>query len=495
MKNRLLALLFACALLLSTGAQAWNTPPAREMSAFPLAVGEDDGGALLPRVRTYQGEFPDVSPDSWYYSYVVAGYEYGLFSGRENGFAPAAEITVAELLALSARLRAAYASEMISPSPTTPGEAWYAPYASYLRSHGLLDNSILSYEPPATRAQLAAIFAPSLPEECYDGLNAALVTRAVASGRYITDVNAYTPHRQQILWMYSQGLLSGTDERGSYRPALTTTRAEAAAVVMRMVLPSLRIRLDWPAWVSAAGRTLASLIEAPSGSLTSAPDPLDPGAVDLQIRKMLAAGESLISLDYGRPITQSDAQTLARVFSSQVKVYCEQMYNSVDCQYYINSGLVTLRFRATACAGEELESRRAETMARAVEVHDALWQSGQLRADMSQYEIAKVYYQWLCENCEYDRYGTVESSPSHLAWSALTQGRAVCDGYTGAYNLFLKLEGIGCAAQANDTHIWTVAVLDGVTYHIDVTWGDQEWGVDWDSFGMTPERSAEVHGK
>ena len=49
---------------------------------------------------------------------------------------------------------------------------------------------------------------------------------------------------------------------------------------------------------------------------------------------------------------------------------------------------------------------------------------------------------------------------------------AVCDGYTGAYNLLLKLEGINCYTQTGSEHAWTVAVLDGTEYHIDTTWGD-----------------------
>lgn len=72
-------------------------------------------------------------------------------------------------------------------------------------------------------------------------------------------------------------------------------------------------------------------------------------------------------------------------------------------------------------------------------------------------------------------------------------GLAVCDGYTGAYNLLLKLEGIDCTALFNDSHIWTLAELDGTTYHIDVTWGDQYGRTDLRYFGMSKEQSYQYH--
>ena len=111
---------------------------------------------------------------------------------------------------------------------------------------------------------------------------------------------------------------------------------------------------------------------------------------------------------------------------------------------------------------------------------------------MSQYEIAQVYYQWLCEHCRYDD-GAGDDSLSHLAYGALVNGLAVCDGYTGAYNLLLKLEGIDCYALPNATHIWTVATLDGETVHIDATWGDQGNTGTKRYFAMTPEQSYSLH--
>ena len=119
-------------------------------------------------------------------------------------------------------------------------------------------------------------------------------------------------------------------------------------------------------------------------------------------------------------------------------------------------------------------------------------ESGTLSYDMSQYEIARTYFQWLCDHCRYDN-AAADDSASHLAYGALVSGHAVCDGYTGAYNLLLKLEGIECTSLFNDSHIWTLATLDGTQYHIDVTWGDQYGRTDLRYFGMSEEQSYQCH--
>ena len=494
--RRILALLLPLALLLTIGAEA---VVGAEYDDTPdtMHIMETASTQLLPRVRGYAGQFADVPAGSWFYDYAVSGYEYGLFSGRADGFEPDSDVTVAELLTLSARLRAAYEGDAIPDA--APEEPWYVPYVVYLQDKGLFDAALLPrLSEDATRAELAGVFARALPEACYNAPNADLVTRAYASGNFITDVNDYTPYQSDILWLYRQGLLTGMDGSGSYWPDKTTTRAETAAVVTRMVDPALRITLAWTVlpYRSAANATFASLVKAPAAIDNYAPDPSDIAAIDALVRGMLAAGENTLTLHYDYDPSYEELSELAHTFSRIVKVYCEQMYNSVKCDSPVD-GEVTLTFSATSASAAQLARLRAETLARAAELHDSFWEEGYLTPDMSEYEIARFYYIWLCNNCTYD-YHAVEStsSLSHIAYSALLRKRAVCDGYTGLYNLFLKLEGIDCRALPKESinHIWTVATLDGAEYHIDVTWGDQIDGrIDMRYFAMTGAESEAVH--
>ena len=480
MKHRIVSLLLPLTLLLCVAAQAQSIP----------------ADTVFQCTLTYNGAFSDVSVDSWYALYAASVYEYGLMEGRGAGvFAPNGSITVAELLTLSARLHSTYenSGSAVSFARSEEGESWFAPYLVYLEEAGLLPFTLPDYHIPATRAQMACIFASTLPQEWYDDRNAQLVTDAYLSRGFITDVDEYTPYQQEILWMYRQGILIGTDDTGSFLPANTVTRAEVAALLTRMIEPEMRLTPDWTilSYRSIADTTFSDLVHSPE-QVNTAPVFDDADAIDALVRQALAASQDTVMLNYSHTLTANDASALARAFTPRVKTYCEQMYNSVSCRAY-STGRAYLTFSSTAFSPSEMPAYRARTMACAIAVHDLLWETGMLSYGMSEYEIAQVYFAWLCENCRYDNGSVTDSSFSHTAYGALCDGVAVCDGYTGAYNLLLKLEGIDCYALFNDTHIWTVATLDGAEYHIDVTWGDQYGVIDMSCFGMSEAQSRAKH--
>ena len=131
-------------------------------------------------------------------------------------------------------------------------------------------------------------------------------------------------------------------------------------------------------------------------------------------------------------------------------------------------------------------------MADAIAVHDHLWAEGTIDASMTEREKALVYFTWICEHCVYDHSSSVPAV-DHIAYGLFRNGTAVCDGYTGAYNMLLKLEGIQCSALSNSEHIWTVATLDGTEVHIDTTWGDNDGVVEYRYFAMSPTQSWQAH--
>ena len=173
---------------------------------------------------------------------------------------------------------------------------------------------------------------------------------------------------------------------------------------------------------------------------------------------------------------------ILNAFLSAAREYVEQTYNSVTSLYYPGSGKVILTFSSSLYDESEIDYYREETMAYAIDVHDRMWAEGRITADMTEYEKAKEYFDWVCNHCRYD-YG--DNIMSHSGYQAFTKGLAVCDGYVAIYNLLLRLEGIDCGTCSTSQHIWTVAELDGKTYHIDPTWGDQTNGIDDRYFAMT----------
>ena len=479
MKRRLAA--FLCALVLLSSVSAAATGGL---------------GAVFSRSRGYNGAFSDLAPELWYHDYAVALYEYGFTEGRGDGtFAGTAQVTLAELLTFSARVRAIYEAQgaAVEFPVGAEGEAWYAPYVAYLKEKNLLAEEFEGrYEAVATRAEMAGIFAKTLPAACYDDRNAALVTDGYALGQYILDVDDYTPYQWEILWLYKQGILNGTDERARFMPYASVTRAEVAAMLTRMVEPAARLSLEWNVlpYPSAVGARYEDFAVPPQ-SVNTAPAVTDKSAMDALVRDMIVLGKTKITLQYPAALTAEEAETLTGTAVSVAKTYGEQMYSRVRCTAY-STGQVELTFASACCTDAQLAIYRKDALAAAVAVHDALWESGYLYKSMSEYEKAKAYYIWLCENCAYD-FSATDASPSHLAWSALVRQTAVCDGYVGAYNMLLKLEGIDCRALAGSNHAWTVAVLDGREYHIDPTWGDLGERADMSCFAMTAQQSFAKH--
>lgn len=64
------------------------------------------------------------------------------------------------------------------------------------------------------------------------------------------------------------------------------------------------------------------------------------------------------------------------------------------------------------------------------------------------------------------------SPQAYTAYGALLEGKAVCQGYSGAFNLLCKAAGIEAFAVANRTHMWNAVKTDGKIYYYDVTFDD-----------------------
>lgn len=477
MKKRIFAMALAMALALTV----------------PAAAAQDSVDNFV-RSRTYTGQFPDLTTDSTFYGNVTALYEYGLTVGKADGtFGLVDSLTVGQVVIFAGRIRSLYRTGDAEAGPNAhrggAGEATALRYLRYLQAEGVLGSEFdqLLYT-AATRAQVAHVLAGTLPEEALPPIHQDLVTQAYASRRFITDVTEYTPYYQDILELYRTGVAAGSDASGSYLPDQPITRGAAAAMLTRMVDPELRVTPGWDlgeeAW-SAQGATMGDLV--PLGTYIAAPS--TQAELDESIRYMLSSNQNTLTLQYPS-LSVVSARRVMEAALAAVKTYCEQCYNTVNCSFTA-SGAITLTFSA-ASAGDQILSYRDAAMEAAIAVHDSLWEDGTITASMTDYEKARAYFTWICDNCVYD-YSAGDSSLSHIAYNLFENGSAVCDGYTGAYNLLLKLEGIDCTALSNSSHIWTVATLDGTEYHIDTTWGDSGPAPNYSYFAMTPQESWQHH--
>lgn len=460
------------------------------LALLPMAVSARGGMDNFTAARRYDGRFEDVPTGSWFYSNVTALYELGLTDGQSGSrFGAESSVTLAEALSFAARIHSTYYLGDAAAGPAqykSHKQNWYAPYVQYLKGKGVVDGRFdAMLTGPATRGQVAYILSRVLPAQEFDRRNADLVLTAHNSGRYIADVTGATPYAEEILNLYRWGIVTGSDSKGSFRPASTITRSELAAMLTRMVDPSLRLTPKWDmsALYSAKGATYGGFVSGEAAFTAShARDDLKAisGNVRYAFRNNLTSIQVYLT---GCSATDTNVDAMMEHYLAASMLYPEQCYSNVFYSYN-STGRVTITFR-NPNGGD-----RGAALQKAVALHDQFWSDGTLRLGMNQKEIARVYFDYLCAHCDYD-YGY--NDISYTAYGALYNGLAVCQGYTGAYNIFLNLEGIACSAYSGDNHIWTTATLDGVPYHLDVTWGDQKWGVDETYFCMTPAESLRLH--
>lgn len=479
MKKRLTALLLAIVLLV-----------------FPVQAAENsmDNFVRGQNGRVYTDQFSDLTADSVFYDNVAALYEYGLSVGKLDGtFGLKDHLTVSQVIIFAGRIRSIYRTGDPEAGPaayaTGAEQPTCMPYLAYLQAEQVigteLDQVLFT---AATRAQMAHVLANVLPREAIPTINSTVVDEGYATRTFIPDVTEYTPYQQDILYLYRCGISQGSDQYGSFLPDEPITRGAAAAMLTRIADPSLRITIQWELWRahSVEGTSYGDLV--PAGTARSAPT--TEAEMQDAVNYMLSQEQNVLALNYNS-MTDTRAKELMNWASQAVRNHIEQGYNNVSCQYY-PSGSIQFTFSAIGQGDTIPSSFREDTLAAAIAVHDRLWANGDITEDMSEYAKAQVYYDWICANCQYD-YSADETSPSHHPYRLFAEGIAVCDGYTGAYNLLLKLEGIQCGVVYNTSHIWTSATLDGKQVHIDTTWGDGGSYANYTYFAMTPALSNLLH--
>ena len=167
-------------------------------------------------------QFADVAEGKWYYAELLEAKELGLINGvGDNLFKPEENVSVAEIIAMAVRIKNTVggANTEITNSPVGK---WYNAYITFAVNAGLIKTDDFdSFERNATRAEVAYIFS-NIFENVEAGKNT-----------IISDVDESTKYCCEIHKLYALGILKG-DADGSFRPDDGITRAEAAAILLRV---------------------------------------------------------------------------------------------------------------------------------------------------------------------------------------------------------------------------------------------------------------------
>lgn len=123
------------------------------------------------------------------------------------------------------------------------------------------------------------------------------------------------------------------------------------------------------------------------------------------------------------------------------------------------------------------DSSTAEKMSNALDekIDEIVEDAEKLTTD---YEKELYFHDYVCDVTVYtdETFGEMGDT----AYSALIDGKAICEGYSRAMQLLLERAGIrnylvvgdGVSEDGTEAHMWNIVEIDGKNYHLDATWND-----------------------
>ena len=174
--------------------------------------------------------------------------------------------------------------------------------------------------------------------------------------------------------------------------------------------------------------------------------------------------------------SQADSVDLTRygLGSDQLTEVFDQVFFENPNLFYLENGYsygtrISRNDPNVLVVGLVQPSYYGEFTARDAEIYQAAVDKAlrTLRPGMSDLDKALVLHDYLAARCGYDDTLT-HYSPYH----ALVTGTAVCQGYLLAYSDLLNRAGVTNypVVSQSQNHGWNAVLLDGVWYHVDVTW-------------------------
>ena len=202
-------------------------------AALGLALALNSGIVFAATEET--SDYIDVAESHWAYEYIRLGKGTGMFNGVGEGrFAPDIPFEATSAIVVADRLyQRCYGGEEIPKNDSGYPHLWFQPYEAYAVEHGILERAHeFDYVPEIERGLFCKLLLRALPETALVPINQ--ITD-------IPDVDETTDEGRGILRLYNAGVLTGVDEAGHFNAGAFLTRAEAAAMVCRILCPEMRL--------------------------------------------------------------------------------------------------------------------------------------------------------------------------------------------------------------------------------------------------------------
>lgn len=203
-------------------------------SAFPVFASASEPGLdnFSDRYEYSDDLFLDISSGYWYGKYVAKVFALGLMEGMGNQrFAPKESASIAESITLACRLHSIYhGGDGVFPRSVP----WYQVYVDYAYENGIIDTKEMNFSNRATRREFAQILCAAFPDEAFNVISD-------IPDNSIPDVKLDDEGADDIYKLYRAGVLTGSDDRGTYYPDDTINRAAVATIISRMAIRTMRI--------------------------------------------------------------------------------------------------------------------------------------------------------------------------------------------------------------------------------------------------------------
>ena len=211
---------------------------------LPAAAAEGDDW-LLPKVREAPA-FTDMT-DVWCEDAVQTVCQAGLMQGRSDGsFNPSGELPGAHIVTICARLYVLLTGgDGVLPEPVE-GQEWYDPaYSTLSKALDLLDAA--GTTPTGLHAQTEALLEDVPPDDTVQRytfislLNQTLQAADVALPA-VNQISVVPDCKDSaVLSFYNAGILTGSDQYGSFQSSEILNRGQAAAILARLADPAQRV--------------------------------------------------------------------------------------------------------------------------------------------------------------------------------------------------------------------------------------------------------------
>ena len=394
---------------------------------------------------TVPTEFSDVVADDWFYEDVTELTSLGILNGYPDGqFHPEREITNAEFIKVL--ICTDTDLEPVADDSSLFAGHWASGYIAEALRRGILTESDLAYgfdpDAPISRSAMTKMMIRAL------GIEPARIDDPFTD---ISDIYASTAYNEYLLRGYPHD-----DGSRTYEGASSALRSEAAAIAMRVI----EYRED-----AYAYKRDAIIANASENILTTESELID--LFYILNREFYTEFTFETSIPIG--IWQ-------RYYQHSNIIYVEYFYTSSVSIKYLEGGneyTITLQYDRDI---DELKELHAKVDQKADAVIDSI-----ITDSMTDQDKVKAIHDYIILNCEYDfdnyLLGTIPSE-SRMAYGVLCERKAVCQGYTAAFNLLCAKAGIrsiaigGNAPNSSEDHSWNMVLVDGQIYYVDTTHDD-----------------------